>query len=51
MAEEARSSSGLTEGEAKEFHNVLMVSMAAFFAMNLFAHALIWFWRPWFGPY
>jgi light-harvesting complex 1 beta chain len=53
MATEERSGSlsGLTEAEAKEFHSVLMGSTGAFFVLTLIAHALIWAWRPWFGPY
>jgi light-harvesting complex 1 beta chain len=48
MAERNGSLSGLTEAEAKEFHNVLMGSMTVFFLMTLAAHFLIWMWRPWF---
>ncbi|MFZ4601252.1 MAG: light-harvesting protein [Alphaproteobacteria bacterium] len=50
MAENERggSLSGLTESEAKEFHNILVASMAVFFLLNLVAHFLVWSWRPWF---
>jgi light-harvesting complex 1 beta chain len=49
MASDDRTSlSGLTEAEAKEFHGVLVASMAGFFALNLLAHLLVWFWQPWF---
>jgi light-harvesting complex 1 beta chain len=48
MEERKGSLSGLTEAEAKEFHSVLFNSMGFFFVLNLIAHALVWFWRPWF---
>lgn len=43
--------SGLTEGEAKEFHTIFMTSFIAFVAVALVAHILVWMWRPWLpGP-
>ena len=47
----AGSVSGLTENEAKEFHNLFMTSFFAFTAVAAVAHLLVWTWRPWFpGP-
>ena len=43
--------SGLTEGEAKEFHTIFMTSFIGFVAVALVAHILVWMWRPWLpGP-
>lgn len=39
--------SGLTEGEAKEFHKIFMTSFIIFVAIAVFAHILAWIWRPW----
>jgi light-harvesting complex 1 beta chain len=39
--------SGLTEGEAKEFHGIFMKSFYIFTAVAVVAHILVWFWRPW----
>jgi light-harvesting complex 1 beta chain len=39
--------SGLTEGEAKEFHGIFMTSFIAFTIVALIAHILVWMWRPW----
>jgi light-harvesting complex 1 beta chain len=42
---------GLTEGEAKEFHSIFMSSFIAFTVIALIAHILAWMWRPWLpGP-
>ena len=38
---------GLTEGEAKEFHSIFMSSFIAFTVIALIAHILAWMWRPW----
>lgn len=38
---------GLTEGEAKEFHSIFMSSFIAFTVIALVAHILAWMWRPW----
>jgi light-harvesting complex 1 beta chain len=46
-----KSSTGLTEGEAKEFHSLFMTSFIAFTAVAIVAHILVWMWRPWLpGP-
>lgn len=43
--------SGLTEGEAKEFHSIFMTSFIGFTLVALVAHVLAWMWRPWLpGP-
>ena len=39
--------SGLTEGEAKEFHGVFMTSFIIFTVIAIIAHILAWQWRPW----
>jgi light-harvesting complex 1 beta chain len=41
--------SGLTEGEAREFHRIFVSSFMAFTAVALVAHILVWLWRPWLG--
>ncbi len=40
--------SGLTEGEAKEFHAIFMTSFIVFLVIAIVAHILVWQWRPWF---
>ncbi len=46
-----QSVSGLTEGEAKEFHKIFVVSFIVFMAIAIVAHILAWQWRPWLpGP-
>lgn len=39
--------SGLTEGEAKEFHRIFMTSFLIFTGVAVVAHILAWIWRPW----
>ena len=41
------SASGLTEGEAKEFHSIFVTSFIAFVVVAIIAHVLVWMWRPW----
>jgi len=43
-----KSMTGLSEGEAKEFHGIFVSTMSGFFGVVIFAHLLDWFWRPWF---
>ena len=51
MNEEKTSLSGLTDGEAKEFHGIFVSSFLAFTAIAAVAHILVWMWRPWLpGP-
>lgn len=43
--------SGMTEGEAQEFHAYYLQGMIGFVAIAIVAHLLVWFWRPWIpGP-
>lgn len=39
--------SGLTEDEAKEFHQIFMSSFIGFVVVAIVAHILAWMWRPW----
>jgi len=39
--------SGLTEAEAKEFHEIFQQAMFAFLGVAVFAHLLAWAWCPW----
>jgi light-harvesting complex 1 beta chain len=51
MANDGGSLSGLSEGEAKEFHRLFMVSFIIFTLIAIVAHFLVWSWRPWLpGP-
>jgi light-harvesting complex 1 beta chain len=40
---------GLTEGEAKEFHSIFVMSFIVFTVIAIIAHILVWNWRPWLG--
>jgi len=43
--------SGLTDGEAKEFHTLFVSTFFIFVLIALAAHFLAWQWRPWLpGP-
>jgi len=42
------SMTGLTSGEAREFHRIFMKSTIAFTGWAFAAHALVAMWRPWF---
>lgn len=46
-ANQGSSLTGLTEDEAKEFHNVFTTSFLGFTGVAVFAHILAWVWRPW----
>ncbi len=37
----------LTDAEAKEFHNLFMMSFIAFTLVAIVAHILVYNWRPW----
>lgn len=52
MAQEERdvSLTGLTEGEAKEFHSIFVASFVGFSIVVIIAHVLCWNWRPWAQP-
>ncbi len=43
--------SGLTEGEAKEFNRIFLLSFIVFVGIAVVAHVLAWLWRPWGGSY
>jgi light-harvesting complex 1 beta chain len=46
-----KSTTGLTENEAKEFHSLFMTSFIIYTAVAVVAHILVWMWRPWLpGP-
>jgi light-harvesting complex 1 beta chain len=48
MADDKRGSlTGLTEGEAKEFHGIFVTSFVVFTVIAIVAHFLVWQWRPW----
>jgi light-harvesting complex 1 beta chain len=47
MPNDERSLSGLTDGEAREFHSIFMRSFLLFTAVAVVAHILAWMWRPW----
>lgn len=42
--------SGLSEGEAQEFHKFYIQGMMIFTAIAVVAHFLVWMWRPWIAP-
>ena len=43
--------SGLTDSEAKEFHNLFVSTFFIFVLIAFVAHFLAWQWRPWLpGP-
>ena len=42
-----KSLSGLSEGEAKEFHKLFVTSFVIFTVIAIIAHVLAWMWRPW----
>jgi light-harvesting complex 1 beta chain len=44
----AKSLSGLTEDEAKEFHEQFKTTFTAFLAVAAAAHLLVFAIRPWF---
>jgi light-harvesting complex 1 beta chain len=44
----AKSLSGLSEEEAKEFHEQFKTTFQAFVAVAAVAHLLVLAWKPWF---
>ena len=44
----AKSLSGLTEEEAKEFHEQFKTTFTAFVGLAAVAHLLVIAWKPWF---
>lgn len=52
MRDEGVSLTGLSEGEAKEFHRIFLGSFIGFTVIAIIAHVLVWNWRPWLpGPH
>lgn len=49
MAESARGSTGYTEAEAAEFMAGYMKGAIVFTIVAVFAHWLVWSWKPWLG--
>jgi light-harvesting complex 1 beta chain len=50
MAEENGSLTGLTDNEAKEFHQLYLQGFMLFTGVAVVAHLLVWLWRPWIPP-
>lgn len=48
MSEMSKTTSGLTDSEAREFHNLFVSSFVVFTIIAIIAHILVWQWRPWF---
>jgi light-harvesting complex 1 beta chain len=44
----AKSLSGLSEEEAKEFHEQFKTTFTAFLGVAAVAHLLVLAWKPWF---
>jgi light-harvesting complex 1 beta chain len=40
--------SGLTDAEARDFHSQFQTTFSTFLLIAAAAHALVWFWKPWF---
>jgi light-harvesting complex 1 beta chain len=43
--------SGLSEGEAREFNRIFVLSFVIFTGIAVVAHILAYVWRPWGGDY
>ncbi len=50
MSGVTKTASGLTDNEAKEFHNLFVSSFVIFTIVAIIAHILVWQWRPWLPP-
>ncbi len=48
MADGKPSLSGLTDAEAKEFHEQFKTTFSFFMAIAAVAHLLVFAWKPWF---
>jgi len=48
MAEPTKSLSGLSETEAKEFHDQFKITFTFFAGVAALAHVLVFAWKPWF---
>jgi light-harvesting complex 1 beta chain len=47
LHDESATLSGLSEGEAREFHKIFVTSFIIFTLIAIVAHFLAWQWRPW----
>lgn len=47
MSGVTKTTSGLTDSEAREFHNLFVMSFVGFTIVAILAHILVWQWRPW----
>lgn len=45
---QSTSPTGLSDQECQEFHKYYVQGTALFGAGAIFAHVLVWIWRPWF---
>lgn len=44
---DSTSLSGMTAGEAREFHKLFVSGFIGFTLIAIVAHLLVWFWKPW----
>lgn len=44
---ESGSLTGMTDGEAQEFHGLFIKGFIGFTIIALIAHILVWIWKPW----
>ncbi|MEM6681019.1 MAG: light-harvesting antenna LH1, beta subunit [Pseudomonadota bacterium] len=44
---ESVSLSGMTAGEAREFHKLFVSGFIGFTLVAIVAHFLVWAWKPW----
>ena len=47
MSDASKTTTGLTDSEAREFHNIFVTSFVGFTVVAIIAHILVWQWRPW----
>lgn len=47
MADTKSALSGLSHGEAQEFHKLFIQGFIVFTIIAFIAHILVWMWRPW----
>ena len=46
MSGVTKTTSGLTDAEAREFHSIFVTSFIVFTVIAIIAHILVWQWRP-----
>lgn len=44
---ENASLSGMSSGEAREFHKLFISGFIGFTIIAIIAHLLVWMWKPW----